>query len=99
MFPADSNDAEPEGNDMHEPTRSKTVEIKSKPSIKIVINPKTKRRMQIREMSRHAFRKWCKIHLRSIRLQNVAEEPSEQDSWDYISQRGQISKESNKFMV
>ena len=86
--------------DTHEPKRSNSVEIKSKPSIKIVIkNPKTKRRMEIREMSRRAFRSWCKKHLRSIQLQNVAEEQSEHDSWEYISQRGQKNKESNKFMM
>ena len=50
-------------------------------------------------MSRLAFRDWCQKHLRSIRLQNVVEEQSEHDSWEYLSQRAKISKESSEFIM
>ena len=48
-------------------------------------------------MSRLAFKDWCEKHLRNIRLQKVMEEQSEHDSWEYISEKGQISKASQFF--
>ena len=86
---------------MQELKRSKTVEIKSKSSSmkRVSSKAKIKRRIEIREMSRLAFRDWCQKHLRSIRLQNVVEEQSEHDSWEYLSQRAKISKESSEFIM
>jgi len=84
---------------MKEPKRSSSEEIKSKTTIERVSKGTTQRRMEIRKMSRLAFKEWCQKYLKRNRLQFVLEETSEHDSWEYISQRGQTNKESSKWMM
>ena len=88
MVQKDSLSEQSEKNDKKKPHRSKSETIKTKSSIDHASEVKMKRRREIREMSRLAFKDWCEKHLRNIRLQKVMEEQSEHDSWEYFSQRG-----------
>lgn len=78
--------------------RCLSEEFKGKSKIDQAPDRKQKRRREIREMSRLAFKGWCQKHCGRIKYKDVVFEESEQDSWDCISQRAQISKESKNFM-
>lgn len=52
------------------------------------------RRAKVREMSRSQFSKWCKSHLKSIKMRRVAEASEENDSWHLISKNASKGRDS-----